>query len=76
MELAVNLTTRVATVVDTTEFLLSSMYSELLARDDISLGFGLHILQGRNSATCNRRLLKTAGFSSEDRERSRGGHTE
>ena len=36
----------------------------------------LIFLQGRNSATCNRRLLETAGLSTEDSKRSRGGHKE
>jgi undecaprenyl pyrophosphate synthase len=58
MELTVNLTTKL--LVDTTESLLSSIYSELLPRDDMSLAFALHILQGKNSATC----LRVIGDSS------------
>jgi len=64
MELTVNLTTKL--LVDTTESLLSSIYSELLPRDDMSLAFALHFT-GKEFGyvpTCNRRLLETAGFRS------------
>jgi hypothetical protein len=60
-------------IMSSYQVILDISVSELPIDD---MAFFPNILQGRNSATCYRRLLETAGLSTEDSKRSRGGHKE